>query len=79
MPDEVNLHARPAAELVRTALGFQAAIAIGDGTREANAKSLLEVLALGLRGGSTLHLSARGPDASSAIRALRACISQLAG
>ncbi len=79
LPAAVNLHARPAAELVRTALAFQATIAIGDGAREANAKSLLEVLALGMRGGSMLQLSAQGPDAASAIRALTTCITGLAG
>ena len=74
LPSSVDLHARPAAQFVRTAVGFSADIAIAVDGREANAKSLLDVLALGARGGTPLRLTASGDDAPLALVALRECI-----
>jgi len=75
LPVSVDLHARPAAEFVRTAMGFGARIAVGANGREADAKSLLSVLALGAKGGTTLRLRADGEDAAPAVEALSGCIS----
>ena len=58
LPADVDLHARPAAQFVRTALGFRSKIAVAAGDREADAKSLLSVLALGAKAGPTLRLRA---------------------
>jgi phosphotransferase system HPr (HPr) family protein len=74
LPDAVALHARPAADFVRTAMGFDAAIFVGTEEREADAKSLLAILALGARGGTTLRLRADGDDADGAVEALAACV-----
>ena len=74
LPADVALHARPAAQLVRTAVGFSAAITVAADGREADAKSLLAVLALGAEGGSELRLTASGDDASLALGALRDCV-----
>jgi phosphotransferase system HPr (HPr) family protein len=74
LPGSVDLHARPAAQFVRTAVGFSADIAIAVDGREANAKSLLDVLALGARGGTPLRLTASGDDAPLALVALRDCV-----
>jgi phosphotransferase system HPr (HPr) family protein len=71
LPADVDLHARPAADFVRTAMGFGAAIQVGAGGREADAKSLLSVLALGAKGGTELRLTAAGDDASAALDVLR--------
>jgi phosphotransferase system HPr (HPr) family protein len=78
LPDNVDLHARPAADFVRCAMGFGAAIRVGTGDREADAKSLLAVLALGAKGGTDLHLSADGDDAAAAMHALTGCVTALA-
>ncbi len=70
LPAQVDLHARPAADFVRAAMQFDCDITVAADDREADAKSLLAVLALGARGGSTLRLErhrqrrrprARGP------------------
>ena len=44
LPADVALHARPAAQFVRTAVGFNADIAVAINGREADAKSLLAIL-----------------------------------
>jgi phosphotransferase system HPr (HPr) family protein len=77
LPAGVDLHARPAAEFVRTAMGFKACIVIRFGDREANAKSLLAVLGLGAKAGSALSLRADGGDAVTAVEALRGCVAGL--
>lgn len=74
LPADVALHARPAAQFVRTALGFSADIAIAVNGRQADAKSLLAVLALGAEGGTELRLTASGEDAPLALDALRDCV-----
>jgi phosphotransferase system HPr (HPr) family protein len=71
----VALHARPAADFVRTAMRFDAQVFVASGDREVDAKSLLSVLALGARGGTTLRLRADGDDADEALDALAACVS----
>jgi phosphotransferase system HPr (HPr) family protein len=78
LPEGVDLHARPAADFVRTAMGFAAAIQVGANGREADAKSLLTVLALGAKGGTELRLTAEGDDAGAALDALRDCVTSLA-
>jgi phosphotransferase system HPr (HPr) family protein len=74
LPVGVDLHARPAAQLVRTAIGFTASIEVHAEERSADAKSLLAILALGATGGTPLRLSASGEDAGPALDALRDCV-----
>jgi phosphotransferase system HPr (HPr) family protein len=77
LPPDVDLHARPAADFVRAAMGFDANIVVAHGEREADAKSLLSVLALGAKRGSTLRLRADGDDASTAVDFLASRIATL--
>jgi phosphotransferase system HPr (HPr) family protein len=77
LPDGVDLHARPAADFVRTAMGFESSIEVASGDRAADAKSLLSVLALGAKAGTTLRLRADGGDAGSALDALAGCVAKL--
>jgi PTS hybrid protein len=65
-----GLHARPAAEFVRLASTFDAQVTIND----VDAKSLLRIMSLGLGRGTTVDLTASGPDARAAIDALVALI-----
>ena len=77
LPMDVDLHARPAARFVKEAMGFSAQIWVAAGEREVDAKSLLSILALGARRGTTLRLRAEGDDAGAALDALAATVSDL--
>jgi phosphotransferase system HPr (HPr) family protein len=77
LPEDVDLHARPAADFVRAAMGFGASLRVAAGEREADAKSLLSVLALGAKGGTELRLTAAGDDAAAALDALSARVTTL--
>lgn len=77
VPGDVSLHARPAADFVKLAMGFDASIELVNGEREANAKSLMAVLALGATGGTELLLRAEGSDAPDAVEVLAGYVAQL--
>jgi phosphotransferase system HPr (HPr) family protein len=77
LPANVDLHARPAADFVRTAMGFSSQLTVASGEREADAKSLLAILALGAKRGTTLRLTADGDDAEAALAALSSCVTGL--
>jgi phosphocarrier protein FPr len=69
-----GLHLRPAADFVRMAARYRSQIQVANltrgGSRQANARSLLEVTALGIDSGHSIRLSATGEDAEDAVRAL---------
>jgi phosphocarrier protein HPr len=77
LPVAVALHARPAANFVKTAMRFRSRVTVGANGRSADAKSILSVLALGATGGTLLDLNAEGEDAPAALDALAACVTDL--
>ncbi|OII14960.1 PTS sugar transporter subunit IIA [Curtobacterium sp. MCBA15_009] len=64
--NESGLHARPAAEFVKTAARFEADVRV-DGV---DAKSLLGIMALALPKGAVVTIAASGADAQDAVDAL---------
>jgi phosphocarrier protein FPr len=72
--NEHGLHLRPAADFVRLASRYRSQIRVANltrgGERKANARSLLEVSALGVDRGHSIRLTAVGDDAEAAIQAL---------
>ncbi len=70
-----GLHARPAAQFVKTAKRFSSEILVLKGERQANAKSSLKIMTLGARKGDTLTIRAEGDDAQEAVDALVELIS----
>jgi phosphocarrier protein HPr len=65
-----GLHARPAAEIVKTAAKYASEITIARDDVEVNGKSIMGVMMLAAEFGSTVHVRANGPDADAAINAL---------
>ena len=70
LPPGVDLHARPAGLFVRTAMRFTSQITVALGERQADAKSILAILALCAKAGTTLRLHAVGDDAEAALATL---------
>lgn len=66
LQNEHGLHARPAAELVRTASGYDAQITVNG----VDAKSMLRVIGLGLARGATVRFEATGAQAQEALDAI---------
>lgn len=70
--NRLGLHARAAAQLVRTANRFKSALGLVriDGSAAADAKSILSVLMLAAARGTQLRLTADGPDEAEAFAVL---------
>lgn len=68
---KVGLHARPASLFVQTAGKYSSDIKVKHGERSANAKSILNVLTLGVNQGAEITIEAEGADAPEALAALR--------
>ncbi|WP_288467474.1 dihydroxyacetone kinase phosphoryl donor subunit DhaM [uncultured Curtobacterium sp.] len=64
--NESGLHARPAAEFVKTAARHEASVRVNG----VDAKSLLAIMALALPKGATVTIEATGADAQDAVDAL---------
>lgn len=72
-----GLHARPAATFVKAAARFDADVQIADldgGADPVSARSLLALMALGIRQGARVRVTAVGPEAREALDELRALI-----
>ena len=69
-----GIHARPAAEIVKTAGKFKCSITIVRDDLEVNAKSIMGVMMLAAEFGSTITIKATGEDAEQALDALQAVI-----
>ena len=67
---ESGLHNRQATYFVQKANEFESSICLESGNRKMNAKSLLGIMSLGIVTGTTVTLSAIGPDAETAVNAL---------
>lgn len=73
LKNEQGLHARPSALIVKTANAepFKAvAVTLRVGTREADCKSIMEVMMLASPRGTELVFEARGSGAAAAVQAL---------
>jgi len=68
--NKFGLHARPAAEIVKTAAKFECNITLTRDDLEVNGKSIMGVMMLAAEFGSTIALRADGPDEEQAVEAL---------
>ncbi len=69
-----GLHARPAAEVVKTAARYQSAITIVRDDVEVNGKSIMGVMMLAAECGAAITIRAEGADADAALAALEALV-----
>jgi phosphoenolpyruvate-protein phosphotransferase len=76
---EHGIHARPAALLVGSIRNLSADVHIAAHGREANARSTVKLMALGVQRGDEVEIRASGPDAALAVQALAAALSAAAG
>ncbi|NPV40521.1 MAG: HPr family phosphocarrier protein [Anaerolineae bacterium] len=71
---DVGLHARPASQFVQSAKRMQSEIHLQHGEKIANAKSIIQVLSLGVNQFDELEITAEGPDEVEAIQTLSTLI-----
>ena len=69
--DPVGLHARPASVTVAAAAKFQSEIKITSNGKSGNLKSIMNVMALGIKQNDEITISAEGEDAAKAIETIK--------
>ncbi len=72
--NEIGLHARPAADFVKEINSYKADIKIRNTTRESewhNAKSIIDILSLGIESGHEIEIKCSGVDESNVLNALK--------
>ncbi|MCR4341743.1 MAG: HPr family phosphocarrier protein [Gemmatimonadaceae bacterium] len=72
--NKLGLHARPAAEIVKTAAKFQSNITLTRDDLEVNGKSIMGVMMLAAEFGSAITLRVDGADEEQAVEALAALV-----
>jgi phosphocarrier protein len=70
----LGMHARAAAKFVHTAGQFSSKIRVARGEREVDGKSIMGLLLLAASRGSSITITADGPDEQDAIAALCALV-----
>lgn len=73
---KLGVHARVAAKLAQEAQKYASDVTIRHNDREADAKSVLDILFLAAGQGSTIELTAFGKDSEDVVTSLVSCLHQ---
>ena len=74
--DPVGLHARPASVTVASASKFSSDITISANGKSGNLKSIMNVMALGVKQNDEITVEAKGDDASEAVQAIETAMKE---
>jgi len=74
--NKFGIHARPAALFVKTASRFKADILVEKDGMSVNGKSIMGLLTIQGQNGAVVKVTAEGPDAAGALKALQELIEQ---
>ena len=77
--NRLGMHARAAARFVHVASSFQSTISVSRRGRTVDGKSILGILLLAAARGTTLTITAEGPDETEAVAALGALVTSRFG
>jgi len=72
--NKLGIHARPAAQFVRTASKFESEITVSKDDQSADGKSIMGLMMLAAGFGAVLEVSAEGEDAEQAMAAIEELI-----
>ena len=74
IPNKRGLHARASAKIVEASARFRSEIHVIKGGNAVNGRSIMGLMMLAASIGSTVMVSAKGPDAEEALKAILALI-----
>lgn len=74
--NKLGLHARAAAKFVTTASKFESNIKVSKDDRIVDGKSIMSVMMLAASYGTTIGITADGPDEQSALQAIKDLINE---
>lgn len=70
VPNKLGIHARPAALIVRAAVEFDCDVWVESPEDKVNAKSIMGVMTLAASAGTSITVSADGPEEQEAVEAV---------
>lgn len=65
--NKTGMHARPASQFVKLITKYKSNIQLVKGDRSANAKSLINILSLGINAGTVINVKVDGEDEKEAL------------
>jgi len=74
--NKLGIHARPAAQFVKTASGFGCEIRVEKDGEEVDGKSIMGLMMLAAGHGSVITVTAEGGDADAALDAIEALVAR---
>jgi len=74
--NKLGIHARPAAQFVKTANSFDAEVTIEKDGEEVDGKSIMGLMMLAAGHGSVLIITTEGPQADESLKALLGLVSR---
>lgn len=69
--DPIGIHARPASAITQTASKFKSNITFKSNEKKGNAKSVINLMALGIKKDAVIEIIVEGDDEQEAIDALK--------
>ena len=69
--DPIGLHARPASQLVKVASSFESEVKISANGKSANAKSIMNIMALGIKKDQEITIEIVGSDEAQAAEKIK--------
>lgn len=72
--DPIGFHARPAAKLVEVVKKFDAQAFVHHGDKKASLKSIISLMALGIRTGAEVEITVDGPQANDCLAAIKTVV-----
>lgn len=70
--DELGIHARPAGLLVKEVGKYNSIVTLSNGTKEADAKKIMALMALGVKKGQSVTFKIEGADEAEAAAGIEA-------
>ncbi|MCQ2371410.1 MAG: HPr family phosphocarrier protein [Akkermansia sp.] len=77
--NKLGIHARPAAQFVRTASRFEAAVTVEKDGEAVDGKSIMGLMMLAVGWGAVINVNVEGADESEAMKALEDLINSKFG
>lgn len=69
--DPIGIHARPASAIAQTASKFKSNVTFKSNDKKGNAKSVINLMALGIKKDATIEIIVEGEDEQKAIDAIK--------
>lgn len=72
--NKTGIHARPASVFAKSANSYKSDVYVEKDGKKSNAKSIISVLAMGIKQGSVINIIAEGEDEEKAVKELVALV-----